>query len=101
MVKDNIQSLMTYLRQCAFKWREIGYSLNFQHWEVKEIEETFPRAGPQELMRELMMKWCEWPIDDHLDYPTLETLCGALRSGMVGYGALANKIEQKKATLLQ
>ena len=91
---------MNHLRKCAYEWQEIGYSLNFQHFEVKEIKETFPNAGPRQLMRELMEKWCEWPNEDHPDHPTLDKLCGALRSGLVGFGALANTIESDRATLL-
>ena len=100
MKKGNIQSLMKHLRQCASKWKDVGYSLNFQGWEMDSIRDTFPRATPQELMRELMEKWCEWPNDDHPNRPTLEKLCGALRSGTVGYGALANTIEGERDTLL-
>ena len=80
---------------CKFashKWREIGLALNFQDGELKALSLSFPGHTAQQLMIELLSQWSQWPTADHSDVPTMERLCDALRSGLVGLGAQANDL---------
>ena len=85
--------------QASHKWKEIGLALNFLDGELKGIEHSFPRATTQQLLTELLSQWTQWPTAEHPDVPTMEVLCDALRSGLVGQGALANDIYELRYLL--
>ena len=74
------------------KWREIGLSLDFQHAELEGIRQSSPAATTQQLLSIVLSQWAQWPMADHPNVPTMEKLCDALRSGLVGLGALANDL---------
>ena len=90
---------MNHLHQFAYKWREIGTALSFHHGDLENISQTFPRGTPQQLLTELLSQWSEWPTAIHSGVPTVERLCDALRSGLVGLGALANSLQDTRTQL--
>lgn len=96
---QDLYPLMEQLHQCASKWEEIGLALNFQHGELKNIIYFNPRANAQQLLIELLSQWTQWPTADHPQDPTMERLCYALRSGLVGLGAIANVLYEKRQNL--
>ena len=87
------------LRKHAYKWREIGSALGFEHGELENISHSSPRATTQQLLTELLSQWSQWPTADKPNAPTLERLCDALRSGMVGLGAVANDLYEQRYKL--
>ena len=80
--------LYGFLHQYAYKWREIGQALNFRHGELLNII----HSTTQQLLTELLNQWSQWPTADHPDIPTVERLRDALRSELVGLGAVANDV---------
>ena len=95
----DVSFLMMHLHQYAYKWRDIGTALNFQHSELENISHGFPRATIQQLLTELLSQWSQWPTADHSDVPTMERLRDALRSGLVGLGAQANDLYELRSQL--
>ncbi len=81
---------MSQLHIHAAKWKEIGSSLNFHSGELENI--SYSGTTPQQLLSKLLSQWTQWPTADHPDDPTMEKLHDALRSGLVGLGAVANDI---------
>ena len=49
-------------------------------------------GAPVSYLQELLSQWLQWPTDSHPSKPTLEALCAALRSSLVGLGSLAEKV---------
>ena len=88
----DVNKLIAHLHKHAYKWREIGGALNFEQGELENISHA---AGndPQQLLTKLLTEWSQWPTEDHPTDPTLESLCKALRSGMVGLGKMAKDLE--------
>ena len=84
--------LMSHLHKYAYKWREIGSSLNFHHGELENISQSPPGADPKQYLKELLIQWSHWPTADHSDVPTMEKLRDALGSGLVGLGVEANDL---------
>ena len=90
---EDVNLLVRHLRDHAYKWREIGSSLDFRYCEMENISHSNPRATTQQLLMELLSQWSQWPTADHPDIvPTVEKLCDALHSGLVGLGAEANDL---------
>ena len=56
--------------------------------------------APTSFLQELLSLWVQWPTASHPTKPTLEALCAALRSSLVGLGSLADKVneEMKQST---
>ena len=46
-------------------------------------------------LQELLSQWVQWPTEEHQNDPTLEALCTALRSRLVGLGSLAEELERE------
>ena len=92
MRSGDVNSLMVCLYKHAARWRDIGSALNFQPGELENISLSIPKATPQQLLTELLSQWTQWPTDAHSENPTMERLCNALRSGLVGLGAVANDL---------
>ena len=99
MKSEDINFLMAYLHRYAYKWRDIGASLNFQHGDLENISCSNPGATTQQLLTELLSQWSQWPTADHSDVPTMERLRDALRSGLVGLGAQANDLYELRSQL--
>ena len=100
MRSGDVAFLVSHLhKDASHKWSEIGLALNFRDGELKSIIQSFPRATTQQLLTELLSQWCQWPTADHSDVPTMERLCDALRSGLVGLGAQANDLYELRNSL--
>ncbi len=96
---QDVAFLVEHLHKYAFKWREIGTVLRFHHDELEIIFYSLPGATSQRLLRELLSQWSQWPTADHSDVPTMERLRDALQSGLVGLGAEANALYDKRTLL--
>ena len=99
MRSKDVGFLIEHLHWHAYKWREIGTALGFQHGELENIRQSFPRATMQQLLRELIYQWSQWPTVTHSEVPTMEKLYDAMRSGSVGLGAVANELYSKRTLL--
>ena len=96
MTANDIQELMTLLGNHSSKWNGIGTALGFLPGELNTIEADLTlmvKDAPRSYLKRVLEKWVEWPNDEHDIKPTLSSLCKALRSGLVGLGALATKVE--------
>ena len=83
---------MSHLCKHAYKWKEIGLALGFLHGELEGMLQSDPRAKVQQLLVELLSQWSQWPTTGHSNVPTMERLRDALRSDLVGLGAVANDL---------
>ena len=85
---------MKLLINHSYKWRNIGLALGFTHPELNLIEHNpiLMFNAPSSYLVALLGQFVEWPNEDHENYPTLKKLCEALRSSIVGLGALAIKV---------
>ena len=90
---------MEHLHKYAYKWRDIGASLKFEFDEMENISHSSPIATTQQLLHKLLSQWSQWPTADHSQVPTMERLCKALRSGLVGLGAVANDLYDTRTNL--
>ena len=52
-------------------------------------------GAPVSYLQELLSQWVQWPTTDHPNHPTLEALCTALSSSLVGLGSLAEEVEKE------
>ena len=98
MTSEDINFLFQFLYQHSAKWRSLGVSLKFHHAELEIIHHS--KANFQDRLEELLANWSQWPTADHPDFPTLERLCDALRSEVVGLGAVAARLYERKNDLL-
>ena len=96
---EDVGFLVKHLHLYASKWREIGTALDFHPGELDNIVHSLPGANVQRLLTELLGEWSQWPTATHSDLPTMERLRDALRSGLVGLGAEANTLYQKRTLL--
>ena len=99
MKNEDVQFLMKYLHQCAYKWKAIGEALHFLYGELKNIEHSNPGADVEQFLRVLLNRWCQWPTESHKDLPTIEKLCDALRSDAVGFGGIAREVYDDRTHL--
>ena len=74
VTSEDVNFLMANLHKYAYKWRDIGSSLNFHPGELENISQSFPKATTQQLVTELLSQWSQWPTSDHSDAPTMERL---------------------------
>ena len=96
LTDGHIPDLMKKLGDYSSHWNEIGLALRFSAAELKTITDniTLLTGSPQSWMKAMLTMWVRWPTEKHRTKPTLSSLCKALRSGLVGLGALANKVEK-------
>ena len=94
---NDIFHLMELLQSYSSKWNEIGLGLGFTHHELETISAmtNLIRRSPKSYLQELLSQWVQWPTEEHQNNPTLDALCTALRSRLVGLGALAEEVEKK------
>ena len=89
---------MKLIHDFSYKWNEIGLGLGFTQPELSHNIASKPllQAGaPTSYLRELLSQWVQWPTKDHPHKPTMEALCKALRSSLVGLEQLANEVERE------
>ena len=96
---EDVSFLMTRLHHYAYKWRDIGTALNFLFAEMENISHSTPRATTKHLLHELLSQWSQWPTAEHRQDPTMERLCDALRSSLVGLGAPASELYEDRSNL--
>ena len=96
---QDVSFLVKFLCDYVFKWEEIGTALNFRHGELQNIKHSSPIASPQQHLNQLLDTWAQWPNSSHQEVPTLKRLCDALRSNLVGLGAEANKLHERRYCL--
>ena len=84
--------LMGYLCQYSYKWEDIGTSLHFLPGELENIRHSPQVITPQQRLNSVLCQWVQWPTTAHPQTPTMEMLRDALRSDLVGLGAVANKL---------
>ena len=95
--EKDILNLLRLLQIYSFKWNEIGLSLGFVTPELTTIS-SMPLllvGAPTSYLQELLSQWVQWPTASHSTRPTLESLCGALQSSIVGLGSLADKVKEE------
>ena len=93
----DIVNLMKLLHNYSYKWSPIGLSLGFTQHELNTISSMSRlfHGAPVSYLQELLSQWVQWPTTEHLNYPTLEALCAALQSPLVGLGSLALEVDKE------
>ena len=88
---------MRLLQSYSYKWNQIGLSLGFTQHELRTISNMviLLTGAPVSYLQELLSQWVQWPTTDHPNHPTLEALCTALSSSLVGLGSLAEEVEKE------
>ena len=100
MTKEDVSFLVDQLHDYAYKWRRIGVALRFRYGELENIRHNASwYADTTILLTALLDAWSQWPTRSHCTVPTLERLCAALRSDMVGLGAEANALHSMRSQL--
>ena len=97
MSEKDLVHLMRLLQSYSYKWNPIGLSLGFTQHELKTISGMLKLVdgAPVSYLQELLSQWVQWPTEEHQNNPTLGALCTALRSSLVGLGALAEEVEKE------
>ena len=84
--------LMGHLCQYSYKWEFIGTALHFLPGELENIRHSPQVITPQQRLNAVLCQWVQCPTAAHSQTPTMEMLRDALRSDLVGLGAVANKL---------
>ena len=84
--------LMGHLCQHSYKWEVIGTALHFLPGELKNIRHSTQVITLKLRLKEVLCQWVQWPTAAHSQTPTMEMLRDALRSDLVGLGAVANQL---------
>ena len=96
MNEKDINQLLALLQSHSYQWNDIGVALGFLVPELNTIASMRLFVGnPQSCLQELLTRWVQWPTDRYRSKPTLEALCKALRSTLVGLGSLADTVYQE------
>ena len=95
--EKDLVHLMRLLQSYSYKWNPIGLSLGFTQHELNTIFGMLKLllGAPVSYLQELLNQWVQWPTEEHQNNPTLEALCTALRSSLVGLGSLAEEVEKE------
>ena len=93
IVKDvDVSYLMGCLSQHLHKWEVIGTALHFLPGELENIKHSPQATTLQQRLNAVLCQWVQWPTTAHSQTPTMEILRDALRSDLVGLGAVANQL---------
>ena len=92
MKDKDVSFLMNVLSQHSYKWDVIGAALHFIPGELENIRHSPQVITPQQRLNAVLCQWVQWPTTAHPQTPTMEILRDALRSDLVGLGAVANKL---------
>ena len=82
--------LMGFLCQYSYKWKDIGTALHFLPGDLENINHN--HQDVQQSLNAVLCQWVQWPTTAHPQTPTMEMLRDALRSDLVGLGAVANQL---------
>ena len=77
--QSDLNKIVSLLKECSYKWREIGASLGFRSEELSSISGRPSLYSPDSYLRELLSQWLDWPTPYHPDPPTWEILLQALK----------------------
>ena len=95
LTESDIPQLMEKLAPHAAEWWEIGTALGFLPYELRLIRARpmLMYGAPASYLDEMLSKWVQWsPETMHAKYATVVDLRQALRSQLVGLGALAETV---------
>ena len=97
LTQKDIVHLMELLQSHSYQWKMIGLSLGFLDPELTTILSMLRLlvGAPTSYLQELLSQWVQWPTASHPTSPTLESLCAALGSSLVGLGSLADKVNEE------
>ena len=97
LTESDIGPLMALVHKFSDKWHDIGLELGFTPSELNQISSnpSLIMSAPASFLKRLLSQWVQWPTVDHPTKPTLGTLCGTLRSSLVGLGTLAKEVERE------
>ena len=97
MEDKDIFFLLNLMCSYSFLWKCIGLGLGFKPGELDNIQGDVQllHGAPKSYMQELLSQWCQWPVREHSELPTLRRLCDTLRSTVVGLGQLAVQVEME------
>ena len=87
---DDLKTVRTEVLPAAFKWYDLGVELEISPNTLDTIKKA-KKDDPIECLCELIAKWLRG-VDPK---PTWKALIAALRSTVVGYQSLAEKLESK------
>lgn len=96
LTTKDLHTLLTMLHGATTKWELIGLALGFDPEDLKIIEQTptlIPK-GPVAYLREMLHQWLKWCPPNH-EWPTVSSLCEALRSPTVGDECLADTLKDQ------
>ena len=92
MRDQDVVFLMDHLCQHSYKWEVIGTALHFLPGELENIKHSPQATTLQQRLKKVLCQWVQWPTTAHSQTPTMEMLRDALRSDLVGLGAVANQL---------
>ena len=97
LTEKGVVNLLHLLQYYSFKWNEIGLSLGFITPELNTISSMslLLFGAPTSYLQELLSQWVQWPTASHPTRPTLDSLCAALQSSLVGLASLADKVNEE------
>ena len=81
---------MGLLCQHSHRWEVIAIALYFLPGELQNINRDHQEV--QHCLNAVLCQWVQWPTATHSQSPTMEMLRDALRSDLVGLGAVANQL---------
>ena len=92
--------MLTALHGATTQWQLIGLALGFDPEDLKIIEHmpTLIPIGPVAFLKEMLHQWLKWCPPTHR-WPTVSSLCEALRSPTVGNERLADTLKDQIKTL--
>ena len=97
LTQKDLVNVLKLLQSHSYQWKLIGLSLGFIDPELTTISNMHRlfMGAPTSYLQELLSQWVQWPTASHPTKPTLEALCAALRSSLVGLGSLADKVNEE------
>ena len=96
--KDINFLIENFLHDYSYMWIDIAATLGFRYSEIKAIDSNIG-GDVNRGLRELLMRWSQWPIVDHEVEPTLEKLRDALCSRVVGLGSVGRHLYERRNEL--
>ena len=98
MKDKDVGFLMDSLCQHSHRWKDIGTALHFLPGKLENINRN--HQDVQQCLNAVLCQWVQWPTTAHPQIPTMEMLRDALRSDLVGLGAVANQLYDARKSQL-
>lgn len=95
LTENDVFALLNLMRNFSDKWYDIGIGLGFAPSELNQIRSkpSLFMEAPVSFLTQLLSQWVQWPTARNHSKPTVRLLCAALRSSLIGLGALAESVE--------